>query len=145
MKKSELKRILKPLIKECVKEAILEEGILSGIITEVVRGVGTPQQIKADSPSADSFNTRLERNAFNKQQSTKLAEHKRKLMEAVGAQAYNGINLFEGTTPAPAQTSPSAEMSTLTGVDPGDAGVDISNLFGSVGKNWGAHMNSVKE
>jgi hypothetical protein len=33
----------------------------------------------------------------------------------------------------------------MAGVAPGDAGVDISGLFGSVGKNWNAHMDNVKE
>ncbi len=143
MKKSDLKRVLKPLIKECVKEAILEEGILSGIIAEVARGVAAPSS--PAPPAAEPAAIRMQRNAFGDQSSTKLTEQKRRLMEAVGKQAYNGVNLFEGTLPGPAQTSPEQQASPVAGVAPGDTGVDISGLFGSVATNWTAHMEKVKE
>ena len=45
MKKSELKKVLKPLIKECIQEALVEEGLLSNVISEVVKGLGTTQQV----------------------------------------------------------------------------------------------------
>lgn len=66
-------------------------------------------------------------------------------MAAIGGNAYNGVDLFEGTTPAPAQAAPTAQASPLSGQDPSDAGVDIGSLFGSVGRNWSAHMNEIKE
>ena len=66
-------------------------------------------------------------------------------MAAIGGNAYNGVNLFEGTTPAPAQASPTAQASPMSGQSAGDAGVDIGSLFGSVGRNWNAHMNEIKE
>jgi hypothetical protein len=143
MKKSDLKRVLKPLIKECVKEAILEEGILSGIIAEVARGVGVLSAAPASAPEPAAI--RMQRNAFSEQPSTKLTEQKRRLMEAVGKQAYNGVNLFEGTTPAPSQSSPTQQASPVAGIAPGDKGVDISGLFGSAATNWTAHMEKVKE
>jgi hypothetical protein len=87
----------------------------------------------------------MNRNAFSAQQSDKLKKHKTKLMEAIGGDAYNGMNLFEGTTPAATQASPSQQSHPLSGQTPEDAGVDISNLFGAVGGNWNAHMNDVKE
>jgi hypothetical protein len=140
MKKSELKKILKPLVKECIRESLLEDGILSGIISEVARGMrpATP----APTPAADPVKERMQRNAFNAEQSSKLQENKKKLMAAIGGDAYNGVNLFEGTTPAPAQASPTQQSSPMSGHAPGDPGVDITNLFGSVGRSWNAHMNA---
>ena len=146
MKKSELKKILKPLINECIKESLLEDGLISGIIAEVVKGMASPQPlIEAKQPQIDPIVERMQRNAFNEDESKKLKEHKQKLMSAIGGRAYNGVDLFEGTTAAPAQGSPSAAASPMAGTPPGDAGVDISNMFGSVGRNWNAHMNELKE
>ena len=88
---------------------------------------------------------RMKANAFSKEQSGKLKQHKKKLMAAIGGSAYNGVNLFEGTTPAPAQAAPSTQASPMSGQAPNDPGVDISNLFGAVGRNWNAHMNEMKE
>jgi len=147
MKKSELKGILKPLIKECIKEVIFEDGVLSGLISEVARGMNTAPVITAAPTTKveDPTLERMKRNALKSEKSNKLKEHREKLMSAIGGEAYNGVNLFEGTTPAPAQGSPSQQSSPLSGVDAGDAGVDITNLFGTVGNHWTAHMNEVKE
>ena len=144
MKKSELKQILKPLVKECIKEVMFEDGVLSGIISEVARGVGnTPVQTAA--PALDPMKERMKRNAFSQEQTGKLQEHKKKLMSAIGGQSFNGVDLFEGTTPAPAQGPSTQQANPLSNQSPHDAGVDISNLFGAVGRNWNAHMNEVKE
>ena len=108
--------------------------------------MGNPQPIvEAITRKPDTTVDRMKRNAFSKEQSGKLKEHKQTLMSAIGGAAYNGVNLFEGTTPAPSQTSPTQQASPLTGQPSGDAGVDISSLFGSVGHNWNAHMSGVKE
>ena len=144
MKKTELKNLLKPLIKECVKEAILEEGILSSVISEVARGL-SPKTSQAPPPMVDPVKTRLQKNAFTNQQATKMKEHKQKLMSAIGTSAYNGVDLFEGTTPAPSEMSAQHQAGSLAGHAPSDPGVDISNLFGSVGKHWNAHMNEIGE
>jgi hypothetical protein len=151
MKKEQLKSILKPLIKECIKEVMFEDGVLSGIISEVARGVGGIQTVEA-GPAAtqerqDPGIARMQRNAFSAEQSNKLQEHKKKLMSAIGAQTFNGVDLFEGTTPAPAGPSPGASAApqgALSGVAPSDPGVDITGLFGAVGRNWGAHMKAGK-
>jgi hypothetical protein len=123
MKKNELKKMLKPLIKECIKEVIFEEGALSTIISEVMKGTSGSQQIveaKAQQPKQD----------FAKQEK-KLQEakqRKRKLLDSIGKDAYNGVNLFEGTTPAPAQETGGGQ-GPLGGVAPNDPGVDISSIF----------------
>jgi hypothetical protein len=146
MKKTELKKILKPLIKECVREAIFEEGVLSGIISEVAHGLRPPAgPASTTTPPADPLISRMQRNAFDHEEAPNLQEHKKKLMAAIGGEAYNGVNLFEGTTPTSAQGSPRQMASPLHGQETRDAGVDISNLFGSVGTHWGAHMDATKE
>ncbi len=123
MKKNELKKILKPLIKECIKEVIFEEGALSTIISEVMKGTSDSQQIvetRAQQPKQDF--ARQER----KLQEAK--ERKRKLLDSIGRDAYNGVNLFEGTTPAPAPSSGQGQ-GPLDDVAPHDPGVDISSIF----------------
>ena len=146
MKRSELKKLLKPIVNECIKESLMEDGLISGIIAEVVRGMSAPQPIvEALIPKTDPTAERMKRNAFSKEQSGKLKEHRAKLMSAIGGEAFNGVNLFEGTTPAPAQGSPNQQANPMSGQNPSDAGVDIGNLFGSVGTSWGAHMNKVKK
>jgi len=146
MKKTELKKLLKPLIKECIKEAILEEGILSGIVKEVARGMSGTAPEKEDAPAAaDPAMVRLAQNAFGKEQRTNLREHKNKLMSAIGESSYNGVNLFEGTTPVPGEASPAQAAVPLSGQAPSDPGVDIASLFGAVGTNWNAHMDDVKD
>lgn len=146
MKKSEFKKLIKPLVHECIKESLMEDGMISGIIAEVVRGMSAAQPIveqKVETP--DPQLERMQKNAFSEQQTSKLQEHRSKLMSAIGGEAYNGVNLFEGTTPAPAQASPTQQSNPMSGQSPTDPGVDIGNLFGSVGRHWNAHMNNVKK
>ena len=146
MKKSEFKKLIKPIVSECIKESLMDDGLISGIIVEVVRGMSASQpMVEAARPKVDPTAERMKRNAFNKEQSGKLKEHRAKLMSAIGGEAFNGVNLFEGTTPAPAQGSPDQQANPMSGQSPADAGVDIGNLFGSVGSSWGAHMNKVKK
>lgn len=129
MNKNELKKILKPLIKECIKEVIFEEGSLSTIISEVVKGTSGSQRIvETERPKQD----------FAKQERMmqEAKERKRKLLDSIGRDSYNGVNLFEGTTPAPAPTSGQGQ-GPLDGVAPNDPGVDISNIFsGHSAKIW---------
>ena len=121
MNKNELKEVLKPLIKECIKEVIFEEdGALSHIIKEVAGGITAKQQITETKklPSNPKTNN-----------SVRLNQTKKQLLDAIGKDAYGGINIFEGTTPAPAASMGQTE-GPLSGQDPSDPGVDISNLFG---------------
>jgi hypothetical protein len=128
MNKNELKKVLKPLIRECIKEVLFEEGgALSHIIKEVSMGLSGKEQIvetKFETPPP-------------KRKNLKLKQHKKQLLEAIGKDAYNGVNLFEGTTPAPAAANKSAGRGPLSDVSPGDPGVDISSIFGEK-----AHMMS---
>ena len=147
MKKSEFKKLIKPIVKECIKESLLENGILSEIIGQVAKGM-MPQTIVEATPTPSPVDPTLERmkaNAFTPEQGNQLKEHKTKLMAAIGGSAYNGVNLLEGTTPAPGQSTPQQQSGPMSGQAPSDPGVDIANLFGAVGGNWNAHMNEMKE
>ena len=132
MNKKELKKALKPLIKECIKELIFEDGTLSTIISEVVKGTHSQQVVAAQvqAPAMSTQALQQHRNRKEKQ----LSENHKKMIESIGRTAYNGVNLFEGTTPLSntrSSTSPHGSK-PLDGIDPRDPGVDIST-FGTSG------------
>ena len=130
MNKAELKKALKPLIKECVKEVIFEDGTLSTLVSEVVKGLGNPL---TESRLPPSNNFQLETNEQASQRREKTMAKRKSLMESVGKDAYNGVNLFEGTSPAPAPQQQG--QGPLSGVDPHDPGVDLS-AFSGAKSNW---------
>lgn len=121
MNKTEIKKILKPLIKECIKEVLLEEkGTLSHIISEVTNGLSA-------SPQKTKLFEQVETAQSNaKEQQRKLFENKKKLLDAIGKDSYGGVNLFEGTTPAPGHGA--SDHGPLSGVSAHDPGVNISNI-----------------
>ena len=137
MKRSELKNIIKPLVKECITESLLEEGLLSNVISEVMKGMSPV--IMESAPVADPT-AGVQKAAMREAQEAKLKQAKKnrkKLLDAVGSDAFGGVDLFEGTTPAPAQQSPESQAaSPLGGVAPGDPGVDISGILGLGGHKW---------
>ena len=134
MKKSELKSMLKPLVKECIRECLYEEGILSSVVSEVVKGMGTT--IIKEEVKPPAFNKPVRQQANSNEA---LKEHKQKLLDAIGKDAYGGIDLFEGTTPARNDRSP--ELSSPLGdTDPSDPGVDISGIVALGSKKWKAFM-----
>jgi len=143
MNRKELKQALKPLIRESIKEVLFEEGVLSGIVSEVAKGMAgantivetrQPQvQRQAQPDQAHLAEQEAARNAARK---TKIQETRRKMQETVGRDAYGGVNLFEGTEALASggtPNEPSATSGPLSGVTPGDSGVDISGIFSS---NW---------
>ena len=150
MNKNELKKLLKPLIKECIKEVMFEDGVLSGVVSEVARGMGATQIVEARAPQqkVQKENFAEMREQSLREQKQKIDEHRKKLMGALGKDAYNGVNLFEGTTPmASAGLAPGAApvaQGPLAGVASHDPGVDISGLLGTVGRNWKAHLDAEK-
>ena len=134
MKKEELKKILKPLIKDCIREVIFEEGTLSTIISEVMKGTST-SQVVYETKQKPRFETNVEANSRRQKL---LKENKKKLLDSIGRDTYNGVNIFEGTTPMsnPASSGMSPQGSkALHGVAPGDPGVDIS-AFGLTTNVW---------
>jgi len=131
MKRSELKKLIKPIVKECIHETIFEDGLLTGIVSEVAQGLGggqviaeTRQQvIPQEDKSVEVRNENLNR-------------QRKQLLDAIGKDAFNGVNLFEGTTPAAPEARSSGPASPMAGQDPDDPGVDISGIMALGGKNW---------
>jgi hypothetical protein len=133
MKKSEFKKVLKPIVKECIQEVLLEEGLLSNVISEVVKGLGGIQQPIVEQKQNDDEISKMQLQESQKR-SQKINETRKKMLDAIGRSSYNGVDLFEGTTPMPKASSPRDENSPqgpLSNMDPGDAGVDISGLMGN--------------
>lgn len=131
MNKNELKKVLKPLVKQCINEVLLEEGLLSTVIAEVMKGTGAARIVEAKQPQ------KIDNTAAIERKRKQALERKRKLLDAIGTDSYNGVNLFEGTTPTSTASAPgeSQTQGPLSGVSPSDPGVDISGLMGSA-HNW---------
>ena len=133
MNKEKLKETLRPLIKECIKEVIFEEGVLSGIISEVVKGTGA-QQIVESTHSQQPSRQVQEQNHEQKKQ--KIQENRKRMLDAIGKDAYNGVDLFEGTQPLPSRGGHSSTAGApvphgsraLDGVAPNDPGVNLGAL-----------------
>ena len=132
MNKEELKQVLKPLIKECIKEVIFEEGALSSVVSEVVKGMG--QQLIVEPPPVKK--KKKPQYETDEQANARLKAKRKKMMEAIGASSYNGVDLFEGTTPASAPVSEGQSQGPLSGVNPKDPGVDISAIMGKSSAIW---------
>ena len=125
MKTNELKKVLKPLIKQCIKEAIFEDGVLSGIISEVVKGVNVVPVIKEEKTK-----TMFDLEERKEKKSKMLKEQRKKILDSIGKDSFNGVNVFEGTD---AMAPESNSRSPLANIAPNDSGVDIAGLFNS---NW---------
>ena len=142
MKRSQLKEIIKPIVKECVHETILNDGLLSNIISEVASGLGN-QFIVENKETIVPQETN--ENSFKMEQlKESQKELRKKLLDEIGRGSYNGVDLFEGTSPIRDNGAPSAtsQADPLSGQDPDDAGVDISGIVALGGKNWKALANS---
>lgn len=122
MNKEQLKKTLRPMIKECIKEVIFEEGILSSIISEVVKGTSQPL-VESRQPTYQQPQVDYEA----KQRAEK--ERRRKMLDSIGKDAYNGVDLFEGTQPLRESRSSTPHGSkALDGIAPNDPGVNLAAL-----------------
>ena len=130
MNKSDLKKLIKPVVKECIHEVLLEEGLLRNVVSEVAQGLqGDIIMENKAPPRSDSRQQETRR---------KIREHRAKLINSIDSDAYNGVDLFEGTEP---MSDPGARQSAGGSVDlgsPRDSGVDISSLVGDATKIWQA-------
>ena len=130
MKKSEFKQ----LIKESVREVLVTEGFLSTIVAEVVKGIGTNVVTEASPEKKPIENKNKFQEIRTQEKRKQIAETKKRMLDAIGKDAYGGIDVFEGTTPMKNGGSPggpSAPNSALGDVEPSDPGVDISGLLGA--------------
>ena len=129
MKKSEFKQ----LIKESVREVLVTEGFLSTIVAEVVKGIGT-NMVTESAVKKEPTEEKVKFQEIKAQEKKKhLQETKKRMLDAIGKEAYGGVNVFEGTDPMRngGSTGDPTPNSALGDVDPADPGVDISGLFGS--------------
>tara|TARA_R100001443_G_C3355226_1_gene177777 strand:- start:1596 stop:2015 length:420 start_codon:yes stop_codon:yes gene_type:complete len=133
MKKDELKKVLKPLVRQCINEVLLEEGLLSTVIAEVMKGTGVTRIVESTQP----VQPKIDNTAAREKKRKHLLEQKKKLLDAIGTESYNGVNVFEGTTPTKSAPAPGQTQSQgpLSGIASHDPGVDISSLMGSA-HNW---------
>ena len=147
MKKSDLKKDLKPIVKECIQEALIEEGLLSGVIAEVVKGLSAGQQPIVEQKQPTEERNRLANEEVQRRK-TKINETRKQMLDAIGQSAYNGVNIFEGTDALSSGGTPDAPAATqgpLSGIAPGDAGVDISGLLGTGNKRiWNSLLEGKK-
>ena len=142
MKKAELKKALKPIVEECIREALYESGLLSSIISEVVQGVMDGQKVITETqttPQPVREPVKVNESERAEAKRAQLSRVKKNLLDSIGADAYNGVDLFEGTTPLKSGGTPSAGATTqgpFSGVDPSDPGVNIDSLTESLGGVW---------
>lgn len=125
MNKEALKKTLKPLIKECIKEVIFEDGTLSNIIAEVVKGTSSQQIVETRQPTYQA--PQVDQEAKQR----KLQEQRRKMLDAIGRDAFNGVDIFEGTQPLNERRGSSAAphgSRPLDGIAPNDPGVNLAAL-----------------
>ena len=126
---------MRPVIKECIHEILLEEGILSNIVSEVAKGLQTntitesvQQTQQPPQPAPSALNVKPNKN---------LVEHRKKLLDAINKDAYNGVDLFEDTTPfSNYETKDRTPSGGPDLGDPRDAGVDISSVMGMSSEIW---------
>ena len=138
MKKSDLKDLIKPIVKECINEVLIEEGLLTEVVSQVAAGMSTQRLVENNHAVSNSHNndSRFDADERKMKQKVSMNQNRQKLLDAIGRDSYNGVNLFEGTTPAPAQQEQGAGSVDLG--SPSDAGVDISSLMGDASKIWKA-------
>ena len=134
MKKSELKSLIKPIIEECIRDILLKEGMLSTIISEVMIGVSKQQPIIEDNTQAPLPNQKSAKSA----KLDELHENKKKLLNEIGRDAFGGVNIFEGTTPAP--RAQGNKYGAMKDTDPSDPGINIDGLSNVMGNTWKALM-----
>tara|TARA_A100001015_G_C14868709_1_gene663432 strand:- start:347 stop:778 length:432 start_codon:yes stop_codon:yes gene_type:complete len=141
MNKSQLKKLIKPVVKECIQEVLIEEGLLTEIVNQVASGMSQQPIVENTSKKRNDklFNEDLQMQRKSREANKKLQEHRKKLLDSIGHDAYNGVDLFEGTEPlSNSSTSGAASGSDVLGDNPNDAGVDISSLLGQASKVWQA-------
>tara|TARA_R110002012_G_scaffold94255_3_gene228281 strand:- start:548 stop:979 length:432 start_codon:yes stop_codon:yes gene_type:complete len=141
MNKTQLKKLIKPVVKECIQEVLIEEGLLTEVVAQVASGMSR-QPIVENKPKKTNdklFNEDLQIKRKSREANKKLQEHRRKLLDSIGGDAYNGVDLFEGTEPMRQTGTPGqAHKPNVLGDDPSDAGVDISSIMGNSSKIWQA-------
>ena len=152
MNKAQLKKLIKPVVKECIQEVLIEEGLLTEVVSQVAAGMKQQPIVKTREVKTSMglgkrtnilndnlFNEDLQMKRKTQEVNQKLQEHRKKLLDSIGQDAYNGVDLFEGTEPMKqGPAAGTAHRPNVLGADPSDAGVDISSIMGQASKVWQA-------
>jgi len=139
MKKNDLKQLIKPLVKECIHEVLIEEGLLSNVVAEVAKGMQGNLVTEAKQVASEpQYDPEQQRASKTKDANRKLNEHRAKLLGAINSDAYNGVDLFEGTSPMTSYEAKEPSGGSVDLGNPSDPGVDISSLMGGASKLWKA-------
>ena len=141
MNKVQLKKLIKPVVKECIQEVLIEEGLLTEVVSQVAAGMKQQPIVenRQKKNNDNLFNEDLQIQRKSREANKKLQEHRKKLLDSIGKDAFNGVDLFEGTEPMRESGTPgSSHRPNVLGDDPSDEGVDISSLMGNAGKIWQA-------
>ena len=94
--------------------------------------------MQAAQESHVKYERSQEDNLFTRQQEK---FRPKRLLETLrfGNEAFNGVDLFEGTEPLrQGGATGESHRPNVLGDDPTDAGVDISSIMGNAGKIWQA-------
>ena len=139
MKKSDLKQLIKPLVKECIHEVLIEEGLLSNVVAEVAKGMQGNLVVESVQKNNQAlFNENTHMRNKTKDSRNKMNEHREKLLQSINKDAYNGVDLFEGTQPMASHEASTPKAGAVDLGNPKDAGVDISSLMGGASQIWKA-------
>jgi len=140
MNKKELKSLIKPIVKECIQETLLEEGMLSTIISEVVKGTsGLVVEQRAPAKPVQKYESDEQAMRRIQERKSQQQNQRRQLLDAIGKDAYGGVDIFEGTEPLRKGGDPAANsqaQGALSNYAPDDSGVDISGLLNLAGGSW---------
>ena len=129
MKSSVNKKDLKNLVKECVREVMFEEGMISDLVSEIAAGFAKANLLEVKQPTKPGLTERVvEQKQRPKVERKAYTENKKNLTEVL-KKNFGGVDLFEGTTPAPAPQEKG--QGPLSGINPSDPGIDISNFASS--------------
>ena len=107
---------------------------MSNVISEVVKGLGATQQPIVEQNRNNEDQIAKMQSEEKKKRTQKINETRKKMLDAIGKESYNGIDVFEGTTPTRSAGTPgvaASPSSPLSDVGPSDPGVDISSLMGN--------------
>ena len=117
---------------------MLSQNTGNGIISEVIRGTGNAPIVYAEAQQAVSKEQeQLLVEQRSQERAEKLRESRKGMLDAIGNSSFNGVDLFEGTTPMNSAGSATPEpQSPLANYAPGDSGIDISGIMNTAGGKW---------
>jgi hypothetical protein len=111
--------------------------MLSNIVSEVVQGIQVKPLVES-RVATPTPPTRAAEAHKMKETRQKMNSRRKELMESIGKDAYNGVNLFEGTAPLTREENAGQAAGSVDLGSSRDAGVDISSLVGGASHVWNA-------